>query len=220
MAARWWQRRGHPGTAVAVVGAFLLLLGSSVAGLVLAAQRHAPRPTAAQTGTLGGAATASGLVLPASPPVSIAIPSIGMAAPVNRAGRDGHGAVEVPPPDDGAVTDEPAWYTGSPAPGQAGASVILGHVDSARYGPADFFALGALQPGDEIDVTRRDGTTAVFTVDGVRSYLPSAFPERAVFGAVRDAALRLVTCGRRFGAASHRRSIVVYASLQSAHPAG
>lgn len=249
MAARWWDRRGRPGTVAAVVGAFLLLLGASVVGLVRAAQRHAPQPVAAQAGTLGppggagsgpapvpassaapspgggasagAAAAVSGAGLPASSPVSIAIPAIGVAAPVNRVGLNADGTIQVPPLGAGAVSNEPAWYTRSPTPGQVGASVILGHVDSATQGPADFFGIGSLRPGDEVDVTRRDGTVAVFTVDGVRSYPKASFPHRTVFGPVPYAALRLVTFGRSFeGTTGHdRRTIVVYASLQSAHPA-
>lgn len=238
-----------------VTGALLLLLGASVVGLVLAAQRHAPQPSAAQAGSLGpttrhvgtstarrstsargsatGAATGAGSaggiapaptgpVLAPSPPVSIAIPALGVAAPVNRVGLNPDGTVQVPPFNDGAVTSEPAWYTRSPTPGQPGASVILGHIDTARYGPADFFELGALQPGDEVDVTLADGTVAVFTVDGVRSYPKSSFPDQTVFGPVPFAGLRLVTCGGSFDSTTRQylRNIVVFASLTSAHPAG
>lgn len=241
-----------------VTGALLLLLGASVVGLVLAAQRQAPQPSAAQAGSLGptsrqvgrstarrtatgrGSATGAasgaggasdaggiapaptGLVLAPSPPVSIAIPALGVAAPVNRVGLNPNGTVQVPPFNDGAVTSEPAWYTRSPTPGQPGASVILGHIDTARYGPADFFSLGALQPGDEVDVTLADGKVAVFTVDGVRSYPKSSFPDQTVFGPVPFAGLRLITCGGSFDSATRQyvRNIVVFASLSSAHPAG
>ena len=47
--------------------------------------------------------------------------------------------------------------------------MIEGHVDSYA-GPAVFFRLGALHPGDAIDVTLADGVTAIFRVTGVREY--------------------------------------------------
>ena len=62
------------------------------------------------------------------------------------------------------------WYQYSPTPGQLGPAVILGHVDSAEYGAGVFFKLGALRPGDTVDVTRADHTAAVFRVDRVVSY--------------------------------------------------
>ena len=43
-------------------------------------------------------------------------------------------------------------------------------------GPAVFFRLGALRPGNRIDVTLADGITAVFRVTGVREYAKDKFP--------------------------------------------
>src|SRR5450631_2632750 len=117
--------------------------------------------------------------------------------------------------------NEAAWYKYSATPGQIGASVIEGHLDSYR-GPAVFFRLGALRPGDRIDVTRADGMTAVFRVTGVRQYLKSNFPAKRIYGAANYAALRLITCGGTFDYATghYLSSTVVYASLVSARPAG
>jgi hypothetical protein len=93
--------------------------------------------------------------------------------------------------------------------------VLLGHVDSAADGPAVFFRLGALRPGDPVSVRRADGTTVVFAVDRVAAYPKPAFPTRAVYGAVDHPGLRLVTCGGSFDHArgSYRGTVVVYATL-------
>ena len=106
-------------------------------------------------------------------------------------------------------------------PGQIGASVIEGHVDSYQ-GPAVFFRLGALHPGDTIDVTLADGMTAIFRVTGVRQYLKSDFPTRAIYGATDYAALRLITCGGAFdyNTGHYLSSVVVFASLVSSRPVG
>ena len=109
-----------------------------------------------------------------------------------------------------------AWYKYSATPGQIGSSVIEGHVDSAQ-GPAVFFRLGALRPGNVIEVTLADGVTAVFRVTGVREYAKARFPARTIYGTADFAALRLITCGGAFDYATghYLSSTVVFASLAS-----
>ena len=117
--------------------------------------------------------------------------------------------------------DEAAWYKYSVTPGQIGTAVIEGHVDS-NQGPAVFYRLGALQPGDTIDVTLADGITAIFRVTGVREYQKSNYPADAIYGTTNYAALRLITCGGVFDYATghYLSSTVVFASLTSSRPAG
>lgn len=95
---------------------------------------------------------------------------------------------------------------------------MLGHVDSTG-GPGVFFRLGALRPGDEIDVVRADGQTAVFRVDRVAEYPKSAFPARLVYVPTHYPSLRLVTCGGNFDAATgnYLDNIVAFATLVSSH---
>jgi sortase (surface protein transpeptidase) len=114
-----------------------------------------------------------------------------------------------------------AWYKYSATPGQIGASVIEGHVDS-QTGPAVFFRLGALRPGDTIAVTLADGVTAVFKVSGVREYRKDNFPDRLVYGKTNYAALRLVTCGGAFDYATghYLSSTVVFATLTGHQASG
>ncbi len=98
--------------------------------------------------------------------------------------------------------------------------MIEGHVDSYE-GPAVFFRLGALRPGEQIDVTLADGMTAVFRVTGVREYQKSNFPSKAIYGPTGYAALHLITCGGAFDYASghYLSSTVVFATLASYRPA-
>jgi sortase (surface protein transpeptidase) len=102
-------------------------------------------------------------------------------------------------------------------PGQIGTAVIEGHVDS-QTGPAVFYRLGALHPGDHIDVTLADGMTAVFRVTGVREYTKTDFPTDMIYGPTRYASLRVVTCGGAFDPATghYLSSVVVFAALASA----
>jgi sortase (surface protein transpeptidase) len=195
----------------------LLILGGIVAVLVaFASQIHAPQPSA---GAAGAVAPASqGPSLPRSVPVSVAIPAIGVDSTLLHLGLNADGSIQVP----SLVTSagEAAWYEYSATPGQVGASVIEGHVDSYQ-GPAVFFRLGALSPGDTIDVTLADGITAIFRVTGVREYPKSNFPAKDVYGTTDYAALRLITCGGVFDYTSkhYLSSTVVFASLVSSRPA-
>ncbi|UQI46761.1 class F sortase [Streptomyces sp. HU2014] len=146
-----------------------------------------------------------------SEPVRLAIPSLGVTAPVMSLGQEADGTVEVPP----IARNAPAgWYRGSPTPGEAGASVILGHSTVGRYGDGVFFSIGRLRPGATIEVTRADGTTAVFTVRAVEQYAKADFPADRVYAGSGVPRLRLVTCGGpRDGVGGYRDNVVVFADL-------
>jgi hypothetical protein len=82
-------------------------------------------------------------------------------------------------------------------------------------GPAVFYRLGALLPGDTVEVTRADGTVATFQVYRIAEYDKDAFPTMTVYGATRNPELRLITCGGVFDPAtrSYLDNIVAYARL-------
>jgi len=185
--------------------------------------RPKPTPTGPRLSVLP---TASGtpkpitpLVLAASAPLAIKIPSIGVQSTLVQLGLNPDKSIEVPPLDD--PDSKAGWYKYSPTPGQIGPTVILGHVDSAKYGPGVFFKLGALQPGATVEVTLTDRIVAVFTVDKVVAYPKSAFPSTAVYGTIDHPGLRLITCGGSFdpAAGSYESNIVAYATLTARHPA-
>jgi len=148
----------------------------------------------------------------ASVPVRLEIPAIGVATRLVRLGLDPDGAMEVPKDFASA-----GWFAGGPVPGQVGPAVIAGHVDS-RTGPAVFYRLRALRPGQAILVQRADGVRLRFVVEQARSYPKAGFPTAAVFGPVPSAALRLITCTGAFDRArgSYRDNLVVFARLAGA----
>ncbi len=201
-----------------VAGALLIVGGAAAVGVAVAAQQHAPQPSAAAAGATGpSAGKAWWLSLRRSPPVSVEIPAIGVHSVLLRLGVKPGGAMQVPPLRRPSAA---AWYKYSVTPGQLGTSVIEGHVDSDQ-GAAVFFRLGALRPGDLVNVRLADGITAVFRVTGVRQYPKSQFPAKTVYRATRFAALRLITCGGAFDYATSQylSSTVVFAFLVSARPA-
>jgi hypothetical protein len=187
--------------------------------VAVAAQVHAPQPSRTAAGTLGPSGRGHDPSLRRSEPVTVAIPAIGVRSRVLRAGLSRGGAIQVP----SLLTQagDAAWYKYSPTPGQFGASIIEGHVDTYR-GPAVFYRLGALRPGDRIEVKLADGITAIFRVTGVRQYRKSHFPARTIYRASGYAALRLITCGGSFDYAtrSYLSSTVVFASLAASQPPG
>jgi len=141
--------------------------------------------------------------------------AIGVKSDLVTLGLNPDGTVQVPSLDD--PSSKAGWYKNSPTPGSVGPSIILGHIDSKKYGPGVFYDLGNLKPGDEIDVNRQDGSVAVFKVDGVRTYPKSAFPTSVVYGNLDHAGLRLITCGGTFdpSISSYESNIVAFASLVS-----
>ncbi|WP_197725392.1 class F sortase [Actinoplanes sp. OR16] len=146
-----------------------------------------------------------------SVPVRLEIPAVDLKTAVSGLGLRADGTLEVPP----LKADAPAgWYRGSPTPGEPGAAVLTGHVDSAREGPAVFFRLRELDLGDTITVRRKDGSAATFEVYRVATYPKHAFPSDEVYGAVDRAELRLITCGGSFdrSSRSYRDNVVVYAA--------
>ena len=146
--------------------------------------------------------------LPLSAPVRVEIPAIGVSSSLVRLGLNPDGTMQVP--GDFQVA---GWFTGAPQPGQLGPAVIAGHVDS-RTGPAVFYRLRDLRPGDEVRVLRADHRVVRFRVDSLASYPKQALPDDAVYGATTTPALRLITCAGSFDRSRHsyRDNLVVSAT--------
>jgi Sortase domain len=195
-------------------GVLLIVTGAATIGVAIAAQVHAPQPSLTAAGLLGPFGGQAHTPLRRSLPLSVDIPAIGVRSRLLHLGVNANGTIRVPSINTRA--DEAAWYKYSATPGQMGVSVIEGHVDN-YLGAAVFYRLGALRPGDSIDVTLANGITAVFRVTGVRQYAKSSFPAKTIYGTAGFPALRLITCGGTFDYAtrSYLSSTVVFASLTS-----
>ncbi len=195
---RWW------------VAAVVMLLAAAAA-FALGLRGHdgwLPGPLFAGSGS----APTTG-VRPAarSVPLALSVPAIGLRVPLSELGLNPNHTVQVP-----TNFAEPGWYQFGPSPGQLGSAVILGHVDSYQ-GPAVFFRLRSLRPGDHVDVTLADGVIAHFVVRQVAMYPKEHFPSLMVYGSHGYSGLQLVTCGGVFDtqARSYLSNVVVYTSLAS-----
>jgi sortase (surface protein transpeptidase) len=205
---------GSPAAALALGGAGALLVGVRPLRRVLAVvvlaggtlaipgpSHSSPAPAAHPV--VVAAATARRTAVP----VRLQIPTAGVDTALPAIGVDDTGAL-VPPADVATA----GWFAEGAVPGEAGPAVIAGHVDSVR-GPGVFFRLRTVAPGDQVLVTRADGSVVRFTVTRVARYPKAAFPTEAVYGPTPDAELRLVTCGGAFdrAARSYVDDVVVFA---------
>ena len=153
-------------------------------------------------------------VMAASAPVILTIPSITVQSELIHLGLEENGSLKVPE-DTGSGTPA-SWYDGSPTPGERGPSVILGHVNALGGNKGVFADLRKLTPGDEINVTRADGSTAVFTVDRGALYPKNSFPTLEVYGNTDAAELRLITCdGYDPATGEFDDNYVIYATLKT-----
>jgi hypothetical protein len=143
-----------------------------------------------------------------APPVRIRIPAAHVDTFLQRLGRAGNGAIKVP-----SRPSIAGWYAEGARPGQAGPAVILGHVDSAT-GPAVFFRVPELRPGDAVYVARADGSTARFRVTHLSRVPKNRFPTDLVYAPTLEASLRLVTCGGGIDPATghYRDNVIVFAA--------
>ncbi|WP_433795208.1 class F sortase [Actinoplanes sp. CA-252034] len=208
--------RDRRAAAFAVV---LALLGGATLALGLRTEDGLPPlPAAAQASPVPAAVkapssppgVAPARVLKRAAPVRLRIPAIGVDTAIMELGLQRDGSLEVPP----LRGDAPAgWYRDSPTPGETGASVLAGHVDTARDGPAVFFRLRELKTGDEIVVRRDDGSVAMFRVSRVALYAKRDFPTAEVYAPIDRPGLRLITCGGAFDRSegSYRSNVVVFA---------
>jgi hypothetical protein len=145
-----------------------------------------------------------------SPAMRVRIPVIQVDAPVQAVGLDAEGWVDAPPAENSNLA---GWFTGAVSPGERGTSVLVGHVDN-NAGPAVFFGLGALKQGNQVEVLRADGRTAIFEIYGVEVFAKDAFPSTRVYGSTGTAELRVITCGGAFSRGSgYNGNVVVFARL-------
>lgn len=139
---------------------------------------------------------------------TLEIPAIGVDTPVVSLEKNADGTLETP-----TDYEEAGWWSGGPMPGEHGAAVITGHVDSAETGPAVFYRLAELAPGDTVRFTTPSGKRRRFKVERTERYSKDAFPTLRVYGRTPGPRLRLVTCTGAFDTSSghYRDNLVVYA---------
>ncbi|MEV8038827.1 class F sortase, partial [Streptomyces sp. NPDC086182] len=204
------------GLSAAAVVAGLSLAAAGATGLVT---DHTRTPAHVDIGALPqpeapGTRRTADAAAPAARPVRIRIPGISVDRPLIdlRVQPDGHLTA---PEDPGQV----GWWSDGPRPGDPGAAIVVGHVDSLT-GPAAFYGISALRPGDSISIDRADHTHADFTVRALRQYAKDDFPDNDVYATTGPPELRLITCGGTYDPAEggYLDNVVAYATLARPSP--
>jgi sortase (surface protein transpeptidase) len=180
--------------------------GSSYFGYKLVHSQSVPAPV----NSISVVPQSTTISMSASQPVRLVIPKIGVDAPSINLNLKADGTLETP----NSPTNV-GWYRNSPTPGEMGPAIMTAHVDYINYGPAVFWNLGKLTPGDTFEVMRVDGTTVKFKVDSVKQFTQNNFPTNEVYGNTSYASIRLITCSGSWNAQTHHYSdnTVVFGSL-------
>lgn len=122
-------------------------------------------------------------------PIRLRIHKIGVDASVESVGMDAKGNMDVPKND-----EHVAWFNLGYKMGEAGNTVLAGHLDTKTGAPAVFWDLKKLKAGDEIVVTGDNGKEYIYEVTHVQTYAANAFPLQDVFGSYAKNRVNLITC--------------------------
>ncbi|MFE9939426.1 class F sortase [Streptomyces hirsutus] len=175
------------------------------------ATASASSPVASPTVSGSAKARPAGKHLPRSAPTRLRIPDIDVDAPFTDLAVAASGELEAPPPAD---TNLVGWFADGASPGERGASIIAGHVDT-KTSAAVFARLSELEKGDRFEVKRADGRKAEFVVDHAESFAKNDFPDERVYADTDDAQVRLITCAGDYDrkAKDYTENLVVFAHL-------
>ncbi len=143
-------------------------------------------------------------------PMQIEIPALGVNTTIENVGTLENGEMGVP-----EGIDTVGWFEPGPKPGERGNAVMAGHVDS-KTGPAVFYKLDQLAPGDEVIITGKDGESKTFIVTGKQSYPRKEAPVEDIFGFSYSKNLNLITCSGKYSRdeGTHEERLVVYSELK------
>jgi Sortase domain len=143
-------------------------------------------------------------------PTRVRVAALGIDAPVFPVSISlSAGALAVPP-----LIHRAGWWADGVTPGsRAGATLIAGHVDSAKAGLGAFGPLRAARRGQKVQVTTRNGQTRTYRIVSVQEMPKEQLPTSPYSRRGRPR-LVLVTCGGPFNAAiGHYRDNIVVTAL-------
>ena len=147
---------------------------------------------------------------PSDFPTRVRIPALGIDAIVQHVGVNAKGNMAVPT----NFTDV-GWYKYGPAPGESGSAVIAGHVNNGLGLSGVFEHLSDIKPGDDIFVSRADGSEVRFVAVGQRAYPYNDAPAEVIFNPSGSVRLNLITCEGKWVKEdkTYDQRLVVFAKL-------
>lgn len=167
------------------VGTRVLIAVLCVALATACSQGPAPKPSAA---TSDSAPPPVFSPLGNSDPMELRIERIGVRSSLVQLGLDPQGAVQMPPVNEGM---QAGWYQTHPQQW-----IIVGRIESNKARGV-FYRLNDLQQGDVLEVSKKDGSVARFTVARTERIIRDDFFAEAVARDADEQGLRLITCGTR-----------------------
>lgn len=143
----------------------------------------------------------------AAPVVGIRMERVKIDAAVVALNLTPQGAMDVP-----NSPELVAWYDFTGKPGLGGNAVFSGHVDWRGYGPAIFWRLKELVPGDKVEVRLLDGTILPYAVTASWSYPVEDLRMAEILAQTAVESLTLITCGGEFSAGQYSERLIVRAT--------
>ena len=142
---------------------------------------------------------------------TLVIPKIGVSAPFSYkvVGTDG----QMPNPDgpeDAAYYDFSQWPGLGGLPAKGGNVIVAGHVDYIRYGPAVFWRLHELEPGDMVEIHLADGTVVTYKIEFYKQIEAGSADWTPIVEATADESITLITCGGEFEAGHYNNRQIVW----------
>ena len=141
----------------------------------------------------------------------LVVPAVGIDAAFSykEVGTDG----QMPNPngpEDVAYYDFSQWPGLGGVPGKGGNIVLAGHVDYIRYGPAVFWRLHELAPGDTVQITMDDGTSATYKIEFNKQIEVGSADWSGIVSATADESITLITCGGEFEAGHYNNRQIIW----------
>jgi LPXTG-site transpeptidase (sortase) family protein len=142
-------------------------------------------------------------------PTRLQIPAIHLDTQVEPVGILSNGQMGVPTSFSTVGVLNP-WTM----PGEEGNAVIAGHFDHYT-GPAIFYNLRKLKPGDKVMVSDKTGAKLTFIVKEVQAFKTQDAPLERIFGNSQKVQLNLITCAGKFNKKTrhHAKRLVVFTEL-------
>ncbi|GCE26908.1 hypothetical protein KDA_23920 [Dictyobacter alpinus] len=173
----------------------------------------ATKPTPTPTSTPTPAPTPKP-IMNVTDPVHIRIPAINVDTDIEPVGVLPTGNMDTPQnnPWDGT-----GWYSSGTKPGEKGSAVIDGHVDRPGGGPAIFWNLRNMKPGDKVIITTKSGQQLTFSTTKREAIPPKQDFLQGIFGDSSGSYLNLITCAGVWIPSENQTSLrmVVYTKLDS-----
>jgi LPXTG-site transpeptidase (sortase) family protein len=204
----------------AVIGVVVVLVGAAdvasriahdffgdSAALTIFAPVAAANDPSVLSALLGGNSAASTTPLV---PATLKIPSIGVNANVEKVANKSDGSMGTP-----NQFGDVAWYEPGQKPGEAGNTVIDGHVNNALTTAGVFEHLSQVNIGDKVVVADAQGKSLQYVVTEMNEYSTNDAPTQEIFSKTGPSQLVLITCDGVWSSKEHSfdKRLVVVARL-------